>query len=274
MYGKSIRLSRLKHLKSGKLCIVPIDHGTTLGPIEGIRDYIGTVSKLIEGEADAIVVHKGILREISCHPQLASRGRFIMHMSVSTALSHDPSHKILVGNVREAMMLGADGVSVHVNLGTSSERDMIDDLSVVSRECLEWGMPLMAMVYSKKDVKNAAQITHAARLAEELGADIVKIDYPGTVESLQKVIECVRIPVVIAGGEKLDKEEELLYMIDDAMGAGASGVAVGRNIFQHRNPQLMTGAIANLVHGEGGLDHCLRMLDADKNRNYEYCYAK
>ncbi|PKM50200.1 MAG: deoxyribose-phosphate aldolase [Firmicutes bacterium HGW-Firmicutes-7] len=270
MYGKAIRLSRLMHLESNKICIVPIDHGTTLGPIEGIKDYLTTVWKLISGGVDAIVVQKGILREISRYPELTSKGRFIMHLSVSTSLSPDPNHKVLVSSVKEAMILGADGVSVHINLGTSSEKEMIKDLGIVSRECMAWGMPLMAMMYCKKSGKNADEIAHAARLAEELGADIVKVDYPGSIEDFKKIIAGVRIPVVIAGGEYLNNQEELLNIIDSVILAGASGVAIGRNVFQHCMPEVITNVITRLVHGEVNLHNSLSMIEISSNMAQDF----
>ena len=256
MNGRQLRLNRLMDVDSKRFCIVPIDHGTTLGPISGLEDAVKTITNIVEGGADGLVMHKGLLSMVAPHPGLA-KGHYWMHLSVSTVLGPDPNYKVLVGSVEEAVKLGADGISIHVNIGTESETEMIKDFGKISRACLEWGMPLLAMMYSKKDAnKDVEQIAHAARLGQELGADVVKVDYPGTVEGMEKVVNGVQVPVVIAGGSK-SGAADLLRIIADAMKAGAAGVSIGRNIFQHEDQKLITEVIAKLVHGDWSLVECL-----------------
>ena len=170
------------------MCIVPMDHGTTLGPIHGIDDYFKTIRLINKAGPNAIVLHKGLLIRVSQDEELAC-GNYIMHLSVSTVLSKDPQYKVLVSSVEEAVKLGALGVSIHINFGVDAEADMIKDLGTVSKTCLEWGMPLLAMVYSFKEDNNLDHMIHAARIAEELGADIVKIAYPGTQQKTKEIID-------------------------------------------------------------------------------------
>jgi DhnA family fructose-bisphosphate aldolase class Ia len=134
---------------------------------------------------------------------------------------------------------------------------MIKDLGKISAACMEWGMPLLAMMYCKTGTKDVAEIAHAARLGQELGADIVKVDYPGTIEAAEKVVNGVQIPVVIAGGSKMDNPGELFHIIDDAIKAGVSGVSIGRNIFQYKDQRFITEIVSKLVHGELQLQDCL-----------------
>ncbi|WP_010250893.1 2-amino-3,7-dideoxy-D-threo-hept-6-ulosonate synthase [Acetivibrio cellulolyticus] len=270
MYGKSLRLSRIMNIDTGRTCIVPMDHGVTLGPIDGIQDYVGTITQILSGGADAIVLHKGLLKSVASHTEL-SKGRYIMHLSASTSLSNDSTHKVLTGSVEEAVKLGADGVSVHVNLGVWSEGEMTRDLGIVARDCMEWGMPLLVMIYTHKNPKDINAIMHSARVAEELGADIVKIGYPGSFENTEKLIRGVGIPVVIAGGAKMDSVEKLMCTIDDALNAGASGVAIGRNVFQHKNPGLITDLISKLIHRKLKLGQCLSMLEELEGAYAEEC---
>lgn len=260
MYGKSIRLARLMHQKSSTLCMVPMDHGTTLGPVEGVREGISTIRKVVEGGADALCFHKGLLAAVSKCPDLSSMGRYFMHISVSTVQNSDPTDKVLVGTVQEAVKMGADGVSVHINFGVPNESQMIRDLGMVSKECMEWGMPFLAMVYSHKLPKNVFDTAHAARLAEELGADIVKIAGLDSIQDIEKVVRGVSVPIIVSGGEKVDEPMKLLQKINNAMLAGASGVAIGRNVFQSKNPRLMTSIISKMVHGELKLQDCLYEL--------------
>ena len=229
--------------------MVPMDHGATLGPIEGIQDYLKAIYQVNAGGADVLVLHKGLLREVTRHPELA-RGRYLLHLSVSTQLGPVPHSKVLVSSVEEGIRLGADGISIHTNLGAENEAEMIKDFGKVVSDCQQWGMPLLSMIYSVKEPKQSSDLSHAARLAEELGADIVKVAYPGSIEEMEKIIRSVRIPVIISGGSKMDKPENLLLMVNDALLAGASGVSIGRNVFQSENPRLITGLISKLVHGE------------------------
>lgn len=246
MNAKRFRLSRLNWLKNQKSCIVPIDHGTTLGPICGLEDSVGIVRKILQGNADGIVLHKGLLSRINEYVEF-DKANFIMHMSVSTALGNDPTEKVLVASVEEALQLGAAAVSVHVNLGTDTECAMIRDFACVSEKCLMWGMPLLAMIYSHRKNNILKEIKHAARLGEELGADIVKVDYPGSVEMMKEVTSCVNIPVLISGGKKKEKLEDLIIDVKEAIRGGANGISIGRNIFQHEDPKQATIMLSALV---------------------------
>ncbi len=266
MNGKELRLARLISPQTKKTCIVAIDHGTTFGPIKGLENVPKIITQLVRGKADIIILHKGLLRMVCEYPDLA-KGRFIMHLSVSTALSRDKNSKVVVSSVEEAISLGADGVSVHVNIGTDSDPAMIKDFGRVSEECLKYGMPLLSMMYSQKNGQSTKEIAHAARLGQELGADIVKVSYPGTGAGIAKVVEGVQIPVVIAGGPKSDNPASVLKMIDDAIKAGAAGVSMGRNIFQHKEPELITKLISDLVHGKLKLQECQDMLEKPQYYN-------
>ena len=195
----------------------------------------------------------------------------IIHLSASTTLGPDPNHKVLVSSVERAIKYGADAVSVHVNLGAVDESIMLRDLGEVAMSCEEWQMPLIAMVYTRgekvESEYGASVVRHAARVAAELGADIVKVNYTGSEESFRKVVEGCGgdrpdgIKVVIAGGEKTDTDQELLDMVDGALQAGAAGVSIGRNAFQHHAPDKIVAAIVGLVHGGMTVDQALATME-------------
>jgi predicted phospho-2-dehydro-3-deoxyheptonate aldolase len=260
MYGKSLRLSRLFNLVTNKICIVPIDHGITMGPVKGLVDYISTIKQIIEGNADAVILHKGLLKRISHFPEL-SKTFYILHLSASTLLSKYPANKILVGTVEEAIKLGADAVSVHINLGTDNDVEMLKDFGRISKICNDWGMPLLAMMYTHNQDDVAYSILHAARIGEEIGADIIKIDYPGSMEYLLNIIETINVPIVIAGGKILKDSTDFLRVIDGAIKCGVSGVAVGRNIFQYNDPKIMTQLISGMLHRRISYEEAIRSLD-------------
>lgn len=245
MTGKDLRLKRLfKH--SERIIIVPMDHGVTVGPIEGIEDVPQAVSLIIQGKADAVVLHKGLVPHVS-DLLGASQCELIVHLSASSNLSPDSNRKELVSSVKHALRLGATAVSIHVNLGNPSESYMLRDFGRISDDCERWGIPLLAMMYVRDGSKDSEfdpmKIKHAARIAQELGADIIKVNYTGSVESFSEVTRSVKVPVVIAGGAKTSSVEELLFMIHDAIQAGAKGISIGRNIFQSPYPDKLLNAI-------------------------------
>jgi len=241
-----------------------MDHGTTLGPIPGIEKSIKTISNLIKGGVDGIVLHKGILRHVAQYPEL-SAGRYIMHLSVSTILNGNPTNKVIVSTVEEAIQYGADAVSVHVNCGDSYESEMIRSCGKVAEACLHWGLPLLVMIYGPKNPPNTKIIAHLARIAEELGADLIKVEYPGTPESMRYVVECVNVPVLISGGVKREESMEIFKIVQDALDGGASGISFGRNIFQQEDQSFFASLLSDLVHGRTSVKDCkVKYLNAIK----------
>jgi predicted phospho-2-dehydro-3-deoxyheptonate aldolase len=249
MLGKTIRLKRIFDQKSGNTVIVPMDHGISLGPVKGIADIRSTVDKLAEGGASAIVVHKGLVPYLGS--AVGSPLGLIVHISASTSMSPDPNAKVLVASVDAAAALGADAISIHCNIGSDTEDMMVSDFGLVSDRCGELGLPLLAMCYPRgknvKDQFDVEAVKHCARLSAELGADVVKTNYTGAIDTFKEVVNGTPIPVIIAGGPKMDSDMDLLKMVSDAMTAGARGVSIGRNVFQHDDVAMITKAIRMVV---------------------------
>lgn len=248
--GKKIRLERIMDRHTKKTVIVPMDHGVSSGPIKGIVNIAETIDKVAEGGANAVLLHKGIVK--NGHRGYGKDIGLIVHLSAGTSYTN-PTNKVLVCSVKEAIALGADAVSIHVNIGGGNESEMLRDLGKISAECEEYGMPLLAMMYARgKNITNeydVKYIKHAARIGAELGADIIKTNYTGSKETFKEVVEGCPVPVVVAGGPKLDSEEKFLNMISDAIDCGAAGVAIGRNIFQADDITEATKKICKIVHG-------------------------
>ena len=260
--GKSVRMERILDRKSGNTVIVPMDHGISSGPIEGLTDMKRATNAVAEGGADAVLLHKGIVR--AGHRGYGRDVGLIVHLSASTSLGPDPLNKVRVTTVDEAIKLGADAVSVHVNIGAENEPEMLRKLGETAQICEEWGMPLLAMMYPRgrkvTDEHDVKFVKHVARVGAELCADIIKTNYTGTPDSFREVVEGTPIPVVIAGGPKMETDKEVLEMIKEAMDAGGRGVSIGRNIFQHRNPTKMTRAVADIVHKNISVKEALEIL--------------
>ncbi|MEA2034351.1 MAG: 2-amino-3,7-dideoxy-D-threo-hept-6-ulosonate synthase [Euryarchaeota archaeon] len=261
MRGKDIRLERIMNRDSGTTVIVPMDHGVTTGPIAGLRDLEQSVNLVADGGANAVLGHMGLA--LHGYRKGGVDIGLILHLSASTSLGPDPNDKVIVNTVTNALKMGADGVSVHINIGADNEARMLEDLGMVAVECIEWGMPLLAMMYPRgrkiEDESSVEAVCHAVRVASELGADIVKTVYTGDPDSFREVTRGCHVPVVIAGGSKGD-DLSTLRMIEGAMEAGAAGVSIGRNAFQHVTPDKFVYATAMIVHEGRTADEAIEVL--------------
>jgi len=256
--GKERRLQRIFR-DDGKTVIIPMDHGVTMGPVTGLADIQRTVDSLAKGGVDGIVIHKGIAANIDTR-----RLGLIIHLNGSTELSPDPNRKLQVCTVDEAVALGADGISIHINIGAVTEGEMLMDLGAASAACVDYGIPLLAMMYPRgPNIKNSnevAVVKHASRIGAELGSDIVKTNYTGSVETFREVVRGCPVPVVIAGGPRANTEEEVLRMVYDSVQAGGAGVSLGRNVFQHPNPEAMARAVVAVVHKGATVEAAIKEL--------------
>lgn len=255
--GKMKRLKRI--MPDGRTVIIPMDHGVTSGPVKGLENMQSIVNKLSGGGADAVVVHKGIAKNVD-----TGNLGLIIHLSGSTKYSLQPNWKVRVGSVVEALKLGADAVSVHINVGDDQEPAMLEKLGYVSEECEAYSIPLLAMMYPRgkliKSEHDPEAVAHAARLAAELGADIVKTNYTGDVDSFKRVVNSCPVPVIIAGGPKVETTLQVLNMVYDALTAGCKGVSIGRNVFQHDHPDRMCRALSLIVHEKAEVDEAVKAL--------------
>jgi len=264
MRGKEIRLERIMKRDTGTTVIVPMDHGVSSGPIPGLIDLERSVDLVAKGGANAVIGHMGLA--LHGHRKGGPDIGLILHLSASTDLGPDPNNKVLVNSVQNALKMGADGVSMHVNIGAENEANMLGDLGRVAIECIEWGMPLLAMMYPRgKDIRSENMqeaVKLAARVGSELGADIVKTVYTGDPDSFREVTEGCHVPVVIAGGSKMS-DLATMQLIEGAMEGGAAGVSIGRNAFQHKYPDRFVRAAAMIVHERRTAEEAIEILLAE-----------
>lgn len=243
--GLRMRMSRI--MRNGRMLCIPMDHGISNGPIPGLEDPSIIIRECAPAGLTSVIINKGILKSLDAVP---SPG-ILVHFSSSTSRSLSPNRKVLTGSVEEAVRMGADGVSLHINIGGREEPEMLRDLGMVAEQCQNWGMPLLAMMYPRgENVSNPHDpeiVSHAARIGAECGADIIKTVYTGDVDSFARIVRSTPVPVVVAGGPKTGSDAELLSVTEEVMKAGAAGVTYGRNIFAHRNPPAMTRALARII---------------------------
>ena len=227
-----------------------MDHGLTVGTIKGLENLANIVDKVAIGGANAVLMHSGMVG--AGHRQYGQDIGLIIHLSGATSLTPDPDRKVLVCSVERALKMGADGVSIHINIGADEEPEMLQDARRVVESSREWGLPLIAMMYPRgKKIKdeNAPEVVNiAVRAGAELGADIIKTNYTGDIDSFKYIVKSVHVPVIIAGGPKTDTIQDLLQLVYDSIQAGGRGVAFGRNVFQAEDPIKIVKALSKIVH--------------------------
>lgn len=265
--GTAARLSRIG--TDDRYVIIPMDHGLTLGPVRGLADIESTIDAVTRGGADAVLTQKGIAPRV--HGNRNGAG-YVVHLNGSTVLGPDSNDKRLTGTVEEALRVGADAVSVHINVGSDHEPAQLEALAEVTDRASQYGVPVLAMAYARgrnltgdDPEHDAENLAHATRIAEELGADLVKTAYSGTAESFERVTEGTSIPVLIAGGEP-DDDLATLHAVDGALRAGAAGVSIGRTVFQHPNPAAITRAVSMVVHDGTDPETALAKAGLDRDQ--------
>jgi predicted phospho-2-dehydro-3-deoxyheptonate aldolase len=246
--GKTRRLNRMLSPVTGRGVFLPIDQPVTLGPIPGLADLRQDLPRLLLGQPDAIIAHRGLLASDMLESTSAA---LIMHLSAATALSSRAEVKTLLTGIEDAVHLGADAVSVHVSFGVPEETPMLAAAGQTAARCDQWAIPLLVMAYvaGSQPAREPAKVAHAARVAAELGADLVKVAYTGTVESFASVCSASFVPVLVAGGDKMPWTS-VLADVRNAIDAGASGVCIGRNVFQHDEPAAALADLRAAVHIE------------------------
>lgn len=259
VFGRDIRLARI--LNEGKMLCIPMDHGISNGPIKGLEDIHSVIYECSSAGLTCVLVNKGIIKSMPRPPNIG----IIAHFSASTSIGPTPNRKILIGSVEEAIRLGADAVSLHINIGSKEEPEMLQKLGIISDKCDEWSVPLVAMMYPRgENIKNPHDpevVAHAARVGAEAGADVVKAVYTGDPASFRRVVRGCPVPIVIAGGPKANTDREILEMCEGAMMAGAKGVTFGRNIFQHKNPPTIVRALYKIIIEKRNVREAMKELD-------------
>ncbi|HET6484643.1 MAG TPA: 2-amino-3,7-dideoxy-D-threo-hept-6-ulosonate synthase [Actinoplanes sp.] len=246
-FARRLRLRRLYGHRSSGLLVVPLDHAVGAGPMAHQGTLDGLLARLADVGTDAVVLHKGAVRRV--RPDRFRTMSLILHLNASTNLAADPDAKYPVATVAEALRLGAEAVSVHVNLGSATEARQIAHLAATAEQCDRWGMPLLAMMYVRGPAVTAArdpeQVAHAVAVAAELGADLVKTALPDDPVAIARITAACSVPVLAAGGTGGD----VLARLEAALRAGAGGVAAGRVVFTAAEPGAVAGRLADLVHG-------------------------
>jgi fructose-bisphosphate aldolase/2-amino-3,7-dideoxy-D-threo-hept-6-ulosonate synthase len=259
--GKAMRLKRVID-PAGVSIICALDHGMTSPTfLEPLADIASRAAETVAGGANVIMMSKGMIRV--AEPAFSPTTSLALLLSASGNPDGDRPQIVQIAEVEEALVLGADAVVLFTALGGETEPGMIEILASVGRECAALGMPFIAeaefpttyaTVEELKQQYGFEYLRRNVRLCAELGADIVKTNWPGDEDSFGRLVEAANgIPVVLAGGSRLE-DAELLERMQVAVEAGAIGCSVGRNIFMHSSPEAITRAIARVIRERWSAD--------------------
>ncbi|MFL2956996.1 MAG: class I fructose-bisphosphate aldolase [Candidatus Thalassarchaeaceae archaeon] len=256
------RLERL--LPGGRGVWIPMDHGISNYPEKGLDRMDEVVDTCIQSGVDAIVLQKGALTH---HFERTGWNGFVCHVSVSTIHAGDNSgDKVRVASAKECQFRGASACSAQVNLGDEAEPEMIAEMGELTGEAIALGMPVLGMMYPRGPNLKIAEddstggVAHAARVAWELGCDVVKVPWTGDSESFAKVCASVPIPVLIAGGPLGASFADLLEIVEQSVAAGGAGVCMGRQVFGAENPANHIAALRAVIHDGVSASEAAEML--------------
>jgi DhnA family fructose-bisphosphate aldolase class Ia len=256
--GKLLRLRRIIDSPTESAVMFAFSHGTSAPEVlPGIEDAAGRLRAARDGGADCIFLAPGLIERMA--PVIAeSPDLAVVAKVTATATRGGTKHQErLIATVEHCMALGADGVVAMVAFAPENEADVISMAAELGEACSRLGMPYIAEAefpnayYGDENYAEAwglPYLRRSARLCAEVGADIVKSNWPGSAEGFREIVESVPVPVVVAGGSR-ESDLDLLTKLAEARSAGAIGCSVGRNIFQHDDPRAMTKAVTAVIRG-------------------------
>ncbi|HEV2438427.1 MAG TPA: 3-hydroxy-5-phosphonooxypentane-2,4-dione thiolase, partial [bacterium] len=243
-WGMRNRLNRIIRPETGRTVMLAVDHGYFMGPTTKLEVPRKTIEPLLPF-ADSLMVTRGVVRS-SLPPEAAVP--IVLRVSGGTSiLAEDLSDEGIMTTMKDAVRLGAAAVALSVFIGTRHERETLLNLGALVSEGHEYGMPVLAVTAVGKELekRDARYLALACRIAAEAGAQIVKTYY---CDGFDKVVEGCPVPLVVAGGPKLDTELDVFELTSRAVRQGAAGVDMGRNIWQHPSPVAMLKAVRAIVH--------------------------
>ncbi|MDW0280871.1 MAG: 3-hydroxy-5-phosphonooxypentane-2,4-dione thiolase [Nitrososphaeraceae archaeon] len=243
-WGLRNRMSRIIKPEDSRCVMLAVDHGYFLGPTDGLRVPRRTIKSLLP-YADSLMLTRGVLRT-SVNP--AVNIPIVLRVSGGTSIvGEDLSNESIVASIEEAIRLNVTCLALSIFVGSKYEHKTLTNLSKLVDMGEKFGIPVLAVTAVGKEMnRDSRYLGLACRIAAEMGAHVVKTYY---CDNFAEVVEGCPVPVIIAGGKKLSQESEALRLAYDALQDGASGVDMGRNIWQSNHPVSMIKAVRSIVHG-------------------------
>ena len=264
--GKAIRLRRILDPDTGTTTMFAFSHGTSAPDVlAGLEDPVAMVKAAADGGADCVFLGPGIVPAVAATLGATRSVGLVVKVTATASRGGVPYQEVATATVERCLALGADAVVALLPFAPENEPDVIRLTAELGEACERWGMPLIAEAeypnsyYGDEDFASTWGVPYlrrSARLCAELGADVIKSNWTGSPETFREIVECVPVPVVVAGGSR-ESDLDLLTKVAQARAAGAAGCSVGRNIFQHEAPEAMVRAIAAVVRGRATAEAAL-----------------
>ena len=259
-WGMANRIGRMFPGTSGNSVMLAVDHGYFMGPTRRLEDPRATIAPLLP-HADALALTRGVLR--TCVPPSSSTPIVLRVSGGATVLKEDLSDEAITTSMADAVRLNVSAVALSVFVGAPHEHDSLVHLGRLVDEGEAVGMPVLAITAVGKELekRDARYLALACRVSAELGAQLVKTYY---CEGFSQVADGCPVPLVVAGGPKLDSERAALELARNAIDAGAHGIDMGRNIWQSDHPVAMLRALRAIVHEKATVREAMDVLEGAK----------
>ena len=260
-WGLKNRLSKIIRPEDGRCLMLAVDHGYFLGPTERLEVPRKTITPLLP-YADSLMLTRGVLRT-SVPPERDIP--VVLRVSGGTSIiGEDLSKETITVSIEEAIKLNASCLALSIFVGSKYEHQTLANLAKLVDEGEKYGIPVLAVTAVGKEMgRDTRYLGLACRIAAELGAHVVKSYY---CDNFEQVVEGCPVPLIIAGGKKLP-EVDALKLSYDAIHHGASGVDMGRNIWQSDWPVAMIKAVKAIVHKSAGVKEAYGIFLKEKEND-------
>jgi putative autoinducer-2 (AI-2) aldolase len=264
-WGMQNRIARMFPSRSGNSVMLAVDHGYFMGPTRNLENAQATIQPLLPF-ADAIALTRGILR--TSVPTVSTTPIVLRVSGGVTILKEDLSNETITTSMREAIRMNVSAVALSVFVGSAHEHQSLENLGRLVDEGEAFGIPVLAITAVGKELekRDARYLALACRVSAELGAHLVKTYY---CEGFSKVVDSCPVPIVVAGGPKLDSIDAALTLAHSAMAEGARGIDMGRNIWQSEHPVAMMKALRTIVHDHATVREALDTYQQAKEASPE-----
>lgn len=255
-WGIKNRLSKIIKPKTGRTVMLAVDHGYFLGPISKLEEPAKTIKPLLP-YTDALMLTRGVLRT-SVEPDYDIP--IVLRVSGGNSIvGKELSNEEIITSIEDAIRLNVSAVAFSIYIGTEYEHQTLINLAKLIDEGHKFGIPVLAVTAVGKELekRDARFLALACRIAAEFGAHFIKTYY---CEDFEKVVKGCPVPLVIAGGPKLETEKDALEIAYKAINEGAKGVDMGRNIWQSEHPVAMIQAIRSIVHENFNVKQALELF--------------
>jgi putative autoinducer-2 (AI-2) aldolase len=258
-WGMTNRISKIIKPENGRCVMLAVDHGYFLGPTEKLEVPQKTIEPLLP-YVDSIMLTRGVLR--TSLPPISNVPIVLRVSGATSIIGEDLSNETITTSIEDAIRLNVSCLALSIFVGSKYEHQTLANLATLVDNGQKYGIPILAVTaVGKEMIRDARYLGLACRIAGELGAHVVKTYY---CENFEKVIEGCPVPVIIAGGKKLAKEIDVFELTFNAINEGASGVDMGRNIWQSEHPIAMIKAVRSIVHEGFSIKEAADLLVREK----------